>query len=197
LRAEGKSIATANYYLVAVKGFTHWLWRNKRTAVDPLAGMSRLAHADTEVRHARRDFTPDEMCWLLEAVRDGNRTYRGLTGLDRFTLYLTAAGTGFRVAELATLEPASFVLSSNMPKVRCQAAYSKNRKQVDQPLPPDVAQFLRDYLPSKPAEGPLWPGCWKDDAAEMIRQDMGDPARNGLRPSRMPRNARKPSKATS
>ena len=99
------------------------------------------------------------MSWLLAVVRDGDRMYRALTGLDRFALYLTAAGTGFRVAELATLEPASFVLSGDMPKVRCQAAYSKNRKQADQPLPSDVAEFLRDYLPGKPADGPLWPGC--------------------------------------
>ena len=35
LRGQGKSIATANYYLTAKKGFTRWLWKDKRTAVDP------------------------------------------------------------------------------------------------------------------------------------------------------------------
>lgn len=174
LRNEGKSIATANYYLTAVKGFTRWLWKDRRTGIDPLAGMSKLAHADTEIRHGRRDFSPEEFRWLLETVREAKREYRGLTGLDRFALYLTAAGTGFRAAELATLERASFNLDGDRPTVRCQASYSKNRKQVDQPLPPDVAEFLRGYLAGKPAPGPLWPGCWKDDAAEMIRLDMAD-----------------------
>jgi hypothetical protein len=54
VRAKGKSIATANYYLVAVKGFTRWLWKDKWTAIDPLAGMSKLANAGTDIRHARR-----------------------------------------------------------------------------------------------------------------------------------------------
>ena len=57
LRRDGKSIKTANDYLDAVKGFTRWLWRDRRTAVDPLAGLSKLANRETDIRHARRDFT--------------------------------------------------------------------------------------------------------------------------------------------
>ncbi len=47
LRAGGKSLKTANDYLAAVKGFTRWLWRDKRTPVDPL-----LAYRDAEGRYA-------------------------------------------------------------------------------------------------------------------------------------------------
>jgi len=54
----GKSIQTANYYLTALKGFTRWLWKDRRSAADPLAGMSKLANAAADVRHARRDFAP-------------------------------------------------------------------------------------------------------------------------------------------
>ena len=52
LRREGKSVKTANDYLAAIKGFTRWLWRDKRSAVDPLAGLSKLANAETDLRHA-------------------------------------------------------------------------------------------------------------------------------------------------
>jgi hypothetical protein len=36
LRAKGKSLKTVNDYLAGMKGFSRWLWRDKRTAVDPL-----------------------------------------------------------------------------------------------------------------------------------------------------------------
>jgi site-specific recombinase XerC len=49
LRTQGKSIATANYYLTAVKGFTRWLWKDRRIASDPLAGLAKLAHAAADV----------------------------------------------------------------------------------------------------------------------------------------------------
>ena len=92
LRAEGKGIATANYYLVAVKGFTRWLWKDKRILADPLAGMSKLAGAEADVRHGRRDFAPDELARLLDAARQSGETFRDLTGADRFALYLFRAG---------------------------------------------------------------------------------------------------------
>ncbi len=52
LRRDGKSVKTANDYLDAAKGFTRWLWRDRRTATDPLAGMSRLSNGETDIRHA-------------------------------------------------------------------------------------------------------------------------------------------------
>ena len=55
---QGKSVKTANDYLAAVKGFTRWLWRDKRSVLDPLAGLSKLANGETDIRHARRDFSP-------------------------------------------------------------------------------------------------------------------------------------------
>ena len=174
LRAAGKSIATANYYLVATKSFTRWLWRDKRVAADPLAGMSKLAHADTDVRHARREWSADECLRLFEAARTSNRPYRFLTGPDRFALYLTSAGTGLRASELASLTPASFELDATPAVVRLQSAYAKNRKQAELPLPAEVADVLRDYLASKPADLPIWPGTWNQDAAEMIRGDLNE-----------------------
>jgi integrase len=100
LRAKGKSIATANYYLVAVKGFTRWLWKDPRTAADPLAGMSKLANSATDVRHARRMLTPEELRKVLQAARASDKSTYYLTGPDRYMIYATAIGTGFRAKEL-------------------------------------------------------------------------------------------------
>jgi integrase len=69
----------------------------------------------------------------------------------RWHLYLTAASTGFRVSELVELTPSSFDLVADLPLVRAQAAYTKNRKKAEQPLSPDVAQALRTYLDARPA----------------------------------------------
>lgn len=69
LRAKGKSLKTTNEYLGAAKSFTRWLWRDKRVAADPLAGMARLASkGDVDIRHARRDFSPEELQLLLRKL---------------------------------------------------------------------------------------------------------------------------------
>jgi integrase len=173
LRQEGKSIKTANEYLAAVKGFTRWLWRDKRAALDVLAGMSKLANGETDIRHARRDLSPEELDWLLSTTRASKRSFRGLTGIDRHCLYLTACATGFRVSELASMAPESFALDSDMPTATVEAACSKNRKQADQPLPADMADVLKNYLWSKPAGLPVWPGkSWPVHASMMIQRDL-------------------------
>ena len=43
-----------------------------------------------------------------------------------------------------------------------------------QPLPPDVADLLRDYLRDRPAGQPVWGGTWASDnkGAEMLRGDL-------------------------
>jgi len=169
----GKSVKTANEYLAIVKGFTRWLWRDRRIAVDPLACLSKLANGAADVRHARRDFSPDELRWLLETTRQSTRPFRRLKGPDRFTIYLAAAATGFRTSELAIMTPESFDLAGDTPTATVQAACAKNRKEAVQPLPVDVAAILRDYLCDKPAGKPVWPGTWGNDAsAKMLRRDL-------------------------
>jgi len=172
IRTQGKSIATANYYLVALKSFTRCLWKDRRIATDQLAGMSKLANAATDIRHARRDFTPEELQWLLETTLNSRRAFRDLSGRDRFALYATAAGTGFRVSELASLTPEAFDLEATPPVVSVEAAYAKNRKQAVQPIAADLAEMLRGYLAEKPAGSSVWPGTWPERAAKMLRRDL-------------------------
>ena len=166
---RGISIATSNHYLTAMKGFTRWL--TKGTGKDPLATLARL-NAKTDVRHGRRAMDVDGLRVLLNAASASPTMFLGLSGKDRAMLYALAMVTGFRAGELASLLPRSFDLAAEGPSVRGRAAYTKNRREAVQPLPPDVAEALRDYLAEKPTNVPVWPGAWVDQAAEMVRGDL-------------------------
>jgi integrase len=178
---KGKSIATANYYLTAVKGFTRWLWKDRRIGSDPLAGLSKLANGQTDIRHARRELSPEEFAFLLDTVAMSKRAFRYLSGADRHALYMAAAGTGLRASELASLTPASFDLDVTRPVVRLQALTTKNRKEAEQPMTAEVADVLRGYLNGRPAEAPVWPGTWSNAAsAKMIRLDLKEARKKWL-----------------
>src|ERR1019366_2886159 len=187
LRGQGKSVKTANDYLAAVKGFTRWLWRDKRTVLDALAGLSKLANGETDVRHARRDISPDELGLLFEAAQSSPDVIRCLPGPDRHFLYLTACATGFRVSELASMIPESFSLDGDTLTATVQASCTKNKKLAVQPLPLGVADMLREYLREKPAGAIIWPGnpkapaeSWRLHGAEMIRTDLAEARRKWL-----------------
>ena len=57
-------------------------------------------------------------------------------------LYLTAAYTGLRASELASLTPASFDLQSDPPMVVVEAGDSKHRQRDELPLHPELAVTL-------------------------------------------------------
>ena len=180
LRRGGASIKTANDYLATAKGFTRWLCRDKRMSIDPFACLSRLAGAETDVRHGRRDLSPEELGLLFDAARSSRRPFRRLSGRDRYFLYLTAAATGFRVSELASMTPESFDLAGDSPTATVEATCTKNRKLAVQPLPVDVAKALREFLRARPAGVPLWPGTWRVKAAKMIRLDLAEARKKWL-----------------
>ncbi len=171
--ARGVGPATVNHIVRAVRGFYRWLVKAKRIGSNPLESLT-LLNAAVDVRRTRRELTADELRKLFAATRGSVRTFRGLTGVDRFTLYLTAAGTGFRASALANLTPADFDLNPTSPVVTLPARFNKSRKMKVQPLPADVAITLRDYLPGKPVNAPVWGGRWAKDcrAAEMLRGDL-------------------------
>jgi integrase len=170
---RGRGVRTSNHYLEAVKNFTRWLVKDRRAAYDPLACLS-AQNPDADVRVLRRALEPGEFAALVEAARNG-KPFRGLTGPDRAALYVLAAHTGFRASELASLTPASFDFDG--PTVTVEAAYSKHRRRDVQPLRPDVAAILREYVRGRPDQSPLWPGGWTDDGALMMRHDL---ARAGI-----------------
>jgi integrase len=90
-----------------------------------LAGLSKLPNGETDVRHARRDLSPDELARLLDATGKSRREKYKLAGIERYFLYLTAAATGFRTSELASMTPESFDLDGDTPTATVQAACTK------------------------------------------------------------------------
>jgi integrase len=172
-RGQHRSVKSANEYLAIVKSFTRWLHSKGRIAADRLADMEKLERKDADIRHGRRDLSPDELGLLLDATLASRRVKYNLDGADRYHLYLTAASTGFRVSELASMTPESFDLDGDTPTATVQAGCTKNREQAVQPLPASVATALRGYLEAKPAGVAVWPaGCWPVHASIMIRRDL-------------------------
>jgi len=171
--AQGNGPSTINHYIRALRGFSRWLMRAKRIGSDPLETLS-LVNATVDVRHARRELSADELRRLFVAARDSVRVFRGLTGADRYLLYLAAAGTGFRARALANLTPADFDLDAAGPIVTLPARLNKSRRVKVQPIPGDVAAALRTYFAGKPANQPIWGGTWASgcSAAEMLRRDL-------------------------
>ena len=164
---------TVNHYVRAVRGFFRWMVKSKRCASDPLDTLS-LVNVNVDVRHARRELTAAELGRLLVAAESSVKSFRGLTGVDRFHLYLAAATTGFRAYGLANLTPEDFDPDATTPTVTLKAKFAKNGRLKAQPLPEDAAAALRDYLEGKPAGRPVWGGTWADDGrgAEMMRVDL-------------------------
>jgi hypothetical protein len=119
--------------LAAVRAFSRWL--AKRIGRDMLAAIEE-SNADTDPRHERRALDVAELQAILAATAASLHDFRGLSGADRFALAMT---TGYRAAELASLFRYSFNLDGCTPVARVKAAFSKNKKESEQPLPADVA----------------------------------------------------------
>jgi hypothetical protein len=111
---RGASVQTANYYLGAFKSFCRWLVRDRRIPENPVEHVQG-GNPKMDRRHDRRELAVGELLRVLDAARVSPAVFRGLAGADRFHLYLTACGTGFRVDELAALTPESFALTSDPP----------------------------------------------------------------------------------
>lgn len=166
--SRGQGLSTSNHYITAIKGFIGWLVDDLSLARNPLAPLSRL-NADVDVRVERRVLPPAQFLALLDASRQG-KPDMGLSGEDRTRLYLTAARTGFRASELASLTPASFDREKLI--VTVEAGYSKHKRRDVQPILADVLEVVSPLLEKTPKGQPLWPGNWPDRAAQMLRTDL-------------------------
>src|SRR5262249_40230533 len=72
---RGRGASTSNAYLTAVKGFTRWLVKDRRTASDPLTVLSRL-NANVDVRRERRALPAEELQALLDAATGSAAVFR-------------------------------------------------------------------------------------------------------------------------
>ena len=172
-RAQGVCVQTTNAYQTHLKTFGNWLVRDRRLGENPFRHLE-AGNSQVERRDDRRELTTEELHTLLRAARDSQKTFRGLAGWDRYHLYATACGTGFRASALASLTPECFDLGNDFPTVTLSARNNKSRKSKIQPLPPDLRDLLRVYLAEKEPTKPVWGGTWASDhrGAEMLRIDL-------------------------
>lgn len=169
--AKQKHLAarTRNYYLQAVKSLFAWLHREGRLARDPLARL-RPVDVEPDQRRARRALTADEFARLIATAQTCPRRLHGLTGPLRAALYLTAALTGLRSSELASLTADSLHLDGPAPTITIDAGRSKRRRRDVLPIPTPLVDVLR---PLAASSGPLWPGDWSPyHGADLIRHDL-------------------------
>ena len=124
---DGRSLKTCNHYLRAIKSFSRWLHRDKRSRHDALAILEAY-NAATDPRHIRREMSTDELTLLIASTERRTLPEHKMPGPDRAMAYRLALGTGFRAKELRSMTPASFNLDANPPTVTVTAAHSKHRR---------------------------------------------------------------------
>ena len=179
LRRDGLSAQTYNNYLVAIKQFTRWLVRDRRTPIDPLVHLSRV-NVRADRRHDRRALSSDEFARLVDAAKNGNNI-ESIPGTDRAMIYVLAAWTGFRKGEIGSLTRRSLQLDRDPPTATVDACYSKRRREDAQVLHPEVARQLKAWLskqrhlrpdqPLFPISGRV-PGGVQRKTNKMIERDL-------------------------
>ena len=171
-RDAGLSIESSNHYFRAIRNFCRWLVKDRRLPENPVQHLSTLK-ANKDRRHLRRILSADEFARLITATHKAP-TMRGLTGRDRVMLYITAAYTGLRASELASLTPTAFDFESDPPVLTLTAKASKHDEEDVLPLRPDVSVMLQNWMADKPATALLWPGKWAEHkaAGKMLKKDL-------------------------
>jgi len=178
LRAGGLAIQTSNHHLRAIKQFSRWLVRDRRTNDDPLAHLA-MQNPKLDRRHDRRALLPDEFTRLINAAKAG-RPVESIPGADRAMMYVLAAWTGFRKGEIGSLTPDSFCFDADPPTATVAAAYSKRRREDSQVLHPELARQLKEWLAAKglgpddllfPVSGKV-PGGTERKTHLMMKKDL-------------------------
>ena len=131
----GLNPKTLNNLLAELQVFHGWLVHQRRALENPLEHVQRINTRGTW-RQYRRGLTPAEMQRLLENSPPHRRI-----------VYLTAAYTGLRRAEMSGLVWRDIELDAANPVVRVRASTTKNRKDAVLPLHPDVVAGLRALRP--------------------------------------------------
>jgi integrase len=147
LRSSGLSASSSNHYLRAIKMFTRWLVRDRRTDDNRLAHLSTM-NEDVDRRHVRRPLTVDEFTRLIQAAEAGEKI-RNIAGPDRAILYIVGAYTGFRRNEIGSVTKQSFCFDSEPPTLTVAASYSKHRRTDVLPLRKDFAERIRVWINGK------------------------------------------------
>jgi len=162
-RPDGMSQQTAHFYAQAFKRFCGWMFDAGYIERPPKI---RAVSVD---RNFGRPFELNEFKALLEAARMGPERY-GLTGYQRYVLYLLACETGLRRGELRSLTVASVDLKGLRIFVKGGPdGATKNKDEAVQYFTPETGELLREYIKGKMPNVQLFPIHHR--SAKMVKAD--------------------------
>jgi integrase len=127
---------TRNFYMKALKAFFYWMVSQRRASDNPLARMKAIAVTDETKRRALMD---DELAELIRVAREGPPVCAS-PGPERAVLYQLGAATGFRFSECRSLTWGCARLAGDRPTITVLAAYSKHRRDDEQPVGDDLVK---------------------------------------------------------
>lgn len=163
------------HYIAAIKSYSAYV-AEQYSLPDPLAKLERQKVRAKTIH--RRALTPEEFTRFIEATRRSKIKLRGMTGYQRSVLYLTAASTGFRASELASLTIGSFDLALSIPTVTIESERAKNRLRDTIPIPRSLAEELRTFFEGKRLDEPSFPSWgkrpWSTESWLMVQRDLRD-----------------------
>ena len=130
---QSKLPKTLNEYFNAISGLMNWL--EQRIGPNPLRFVRRIQTGVVPQR-IRRAYTPEELQRLVDV--SGERGF----------LYLFAARTGLRRAELQQIQWKDLRLDAPQPFVSVRASTAKNHKPAEIPFSRDLATALSRSRPA-------------------------------------------------
>ena len=134
-QSHSKQPKTLNEYLVAARAFFKWAVRLGYIKDNPLAQIKVVRVEGRQKKRDKRTFTPDEFRKVLAVAG------------RRVPLYLMAGLTGLRRGELKKLLWSDVKLDGENSALRIRASISKNHREANLPLHPDVVAALRKMRP--------------------------------------------------
>lgn len=135
---------TKNHFHDAVRGFVNWLVAHRRTDVNLFENLKR-AQIPKGSRGNHRSFTLDELRRLLSASPP-----------ERQSVYLLAATSGLRRAELRRLVWQDMFLDHETPHIHFPGSSSKNKMSSVLELTDEAVRVLRELRSSPLATGPVF-----------------------------------------
>jgi integrase len=138
-RKQEKAPKTLNEYLDSANAMFNWMTGKCRIAQNPLVTVEKVQFEPVRIRRA---FEDDELERLLKVA-----------GESRIG-YLAAVHTRLRRAELKAVLWENIDLDGNVPALRLEGKFTKNKKYVHIPLHPEIAAELRALKPAdaKPSD---------------------------------------------
>ena len=161
---------TLNHFLGEVVTLLNWLTKQGKLLVNPLAKISKINEKGRETR-LRRAFSDSELRRLLEA----SPPYRSIA-------YLTAARTGLRLGELASLKWADVSFDSKTPHILGRAATTKNSKDSRIPMTIQLERKLLRHRPDdwKPSNSVFPKGVPRSRTLQIDLKKAGIPYQDDM-----------------